>query len=85
MSKRYQLAPYVTAQWDIHSGSPCVAGTRIATFVVAGRFWGGESIHQLAYDYRVSVEEIEGALRYEYDRRRRRKPEFRAMRPKAKL
>lgn len=81
MSKKYQLAPFVTAQWDVHSGSPCVAGTRIATFVVVGRFVGGDSIAKQAKDYRVTIEEIEAAIRYEYLRRRNRQPEFRARRP----
>ena len=79
--KLYKLAPHVTAQWNVHSGAPCIAGTRIATFVVAGRFAGGDSIARQAKDYQLGTEEIESALRYEYLRRYKRQPEFRARRP----
>jgi uncharacterized protein (DUF433 family) len=72
------IAPGILANWAIHSGSPCIKGTRLATFVIVGRFSAGDSVAHLADDYRVTAGEIEAAIRYEYLRRRDRKPEFRA-------
>ncbi len=46
-------------------GEPVIAGTGIATRVVAGRYLAGESIVELAKDYRVSAEKIEDAIRCE--------------------
>jgi len=81
MSKLYKLAPHVTAQWDVHSGAPCIQGRRISTAHIAGQFASGREIQELADDFRSPVEHIEAAIRYEFNRRVKRKPEFRANKP----
>ena len=74
-----ELAPGVVAHPHICSGAPCIAGHRIATAWIVGRWGAGDSIDAIADDYEgVIVPEIEAAIRYEYLRRKKRKPEFRA-------
>jgi uncharacterized protein (DUF433 family) len=54
MSKRYAggvLERGVTAHWDVMSGAPVIAGTRIPTEWVASRFLAGRSVRGLAADY----------------------------------
>ena len=46
-------------------GRLVIAGTGIATDVLAERFEAGDSIDQLAYDYEVDRKSIEEAIRYE--------------------
>lgn len=46
-------------------GRPVIAGTNIRTSVVAERYLAGESIANLAQDYRRSPDEIEEAIRCE--------------------
>jgi uncharacterized protein (DUF433 family) len=48
-------------------GRPVLAGTRIPTSVVCGRFYGGESVVELAEDYGIAVSAIEEAVRAESD------------------
>jgi uncharacterized protein (DUF433 family) len=76
-----RLAPGITAQWDVMSGTPCIEGRRIPTSSIAASFASGKSVAWLAEDYRVYEGQIEAAIRYEYIRRRDRKPEFRASNP----
>jgi len=83
MSKLYKLAKHVTAQWDVHSGAPCIEGRRISTAHVAGQFAYGREMQEMADDFRAPLEHIEAAVRYELDRRMKRKPRFRAKRPGA--
>lgn len=46
-------------------GRPTVAGTSIYTGTIANRFNSGETVKELALDYNVEPELIEGALYYE--------------------
>jgi uncharacterized protein (DUF433 family) len=46
-------------------GQPVIAGTGIATRVVASRYLAGESVAALATDYRVTTEQAEDAIRCE--------------------
>ena len=47
------------------AGRPVIAGTGLATQVIAERWKAGELVSQLAYDYGRTDEEIEEALRCE--------------------
>lgn len=49
----------------ISFGRPVIQGTGIPTDVVADRFRCGDSIHEIAKDYRVGRKEIEEAIRFE--------------------
>ncbi len=49
----------------IRFGAPCIAGTRIPTYIIAERYAAGDSFQSLAADYGRSTEEIEEAIRYE--------------------
>jgi len=79
------IAPGVVAHWGFSSGAPVLERSRIATHVLAGRFGSGESIEELASDYRLNVFEVQAAIRYEYLRCRSRKPKFCASRPPGEL
>ena len=46
-------------------GAPVIAGTRIPTEILAGRFRGGDSVDELWCDYAVTKEQIGAALVYE--------------------
>ena len=72
-----RLFPFTRATIDLHApetvvidpnlsgGRPVIAGTGIATQVIAERHKAGESVSDLAYDYGRTTEEIEEALRCE--------------------
>ena len=47
------------------SGSPCLAGTRIPTGVIAGMVRGGDSVEELADAYDISQKRVEKALEWE--------------------
>ncbi|MGB7934546.1 MAG: DUF433 domain-containing protein [Gammaproteobacteria bacterium] len=49
----------------ISGGRPVIAGTGLATEIIAERLKAGESIHELAYDYGRTEAEIEEAIRCE--------------------
>jgi len=49
----------------ISGGRPVIAGTGLATEIIAERYKAGESIHDLAYDYGRKEAEIEEAIRCE--------------------
>ncbi len=49
----------------ISFGRPVIAGTSVRTDVIASRLKAGESVQDLAEDYRVEVDQIEEAIRYE--------------------
>jgi uncharacterized protein (DUF433 family) len=82
LSHVYKLAPGVTAQWDVMSGTPCIQGRRLPTAQFAGMFAAGDSVAHLAEEFRLEPVDVENAIRYEYLRRMKRHPEFRAKRPK---
>ncbi len=48
-------------------GRPMIGNSGIATFSVAERFKAGESVEELAEDFERDVEEIEAAIRSEFD------------------
>jgi uncharacterized protein (DUF433 family) len=47
-------------------GQTVIAGTGIATIVIAERHCAGDSVAALADDYRLSSELVEDAIRFEY-------------------
>ena len=47
------------------SGSPCLAGTRIPTWVFPGMVGGGDSKEEIADDYDIADEQVEIALDWE--------------------
>ena len=49
----------------LSAGRPVIAGTGIATEIVAERYKAGESVAELARDYERSGDEIEEAIRCE--------------------
>jgi uncharacterized protein (DUF433 family) len=49
-------------------GRPVLRGKGVPTAVLADRFKGGDTLQELAGDYGVSTEEIEEAIRCEFDR-----------------
>jgi uncharacterized protein (DUF433 family) len=50
-------------------GRPVLRGKAVPTAILADRFKGGDTLQELAGDYGVSTEEIEEAIRCEFDRR----------------
>jgi uncharacterized protein (DUF433 family) len=48
-------------------GRPVIAGSRVPTVEVAERFKAGESVQDLAADFRRPIDEIEEAVRIELD------------------
>ena len=46
-------------------GRLLLTGTGISTEAVAERFWAGDSISHLAADYKIAVDKVEAALRWE--------------------
>jgi uncharacterized protein (DUF433 family) len=51
-------------------GRPALAGAYVRTDVIADRYGAGDSIEEMAADYRVEPRRIEEALRFEWQRRR---------------
>ena len=49
----------------LSGGRPVIAGTGVATELIAERYKAGESVRDLAYDYECGQEEIEEAIRWE--------------------
>lgn len=49
----------------LSAGRPVIAGTGLATELIAERYKAGESVLDLAHDYERGNEEIEEAIRYE--------------------
>ena len=58
-SRPVRISPFVAF------GNPVITGTRIPTKIVWQRFHAGESIEELAGDYRIEKEKIEEAVRAE--------------------
>ena len=50
---------------DIFSGSPCVAGTRIATWIIGDMARGGDSAEEIADWYELPEERVKNALEWE--------------------
>ena len=47
------------------SGSPCLAGTRIPTWIFPGMVRGGDNLGAIAEDYSISEEQVDIALEWE--------------------
>lgn len=73
-----KLYPYTRSDWraspalvvidpEMSFGRPVIAGTGLATEVIADRYKAGESIQELARDYGRSAEEVEEAIRCELE------------------
>ena len=71
-----KLYPFTRAQIDdapsvimidpaVSGGRPVIAGTGLATEIIAERYKAGESIQDLVYDYGRTEAEIEEAIRCE--------------------
>jgi uncharacterized protein (DUF433 family) len=75
------IAPGVVANWAFGHGKTTVSANRISTKVIAGRFCSGQSVQEMARYYKLGREYIEEAIRYEFIRRRDRKPEVKLMQP----
>lgn len=60
-----QAPAMVVIDPHISAGRPVIAGTGVATEVIAERYKAGESIEELARDYERKEEEIEEAVRCE--------------------
>jgi uncharacterized protein (DUF433 family) len=52
---------------ELSFGRPVIAGTGLATEVIADRYKAGESIQELAEDYGRPAEEVEEAIRCELE------------------
>ena len=76
--KSIELAQGVVAHPHIMSGAPRITNRSIGTEWLSNRFLAGDSVKSLADDYEVSAKDIENAIRYEFRRRKERRPEFRA-------
>jgi uncharacterized protein (DUF433 family) len=55
----------VSISSGIVSGRPAIEGTRIPTSIIAQRFRAGETQGELATDYKLPMEAIEAAIKYE--------------------
>jgi uncharacterized protein (DUF433 family) len=73
-----KLYPYTRSDWrtapalvvidpELSFGRPVIAGTGLATEVIADRYKAGESIQELAEDYGRPAEEVEEAIRCELE------------------
>lgn len=56
---------FVVVDPSLSAGRPVIAGTGLATGLIAERYKAGESVHDLARDYERSEGEIEEAIRCE--------------------
>ena len=68
--------------WEIMSGAPCIAGTRVTPDWIMGMFLRGKSVREIACEFVIRESRIEHALRYEYDLKASGKRRPRQRRPK---
>lgn len=57
-------APLIVSDASIQFGEPTIAGSRITVRTIVERFYGGETIQAIAYEYEVTPEHVEAALRW---------------------
>ncbi len=50
---------------EVQFGRPCLTGTGVPTGIIMERYRAGDSIEELARDYRCSPNGIEEAIRYQ--------------------
>lgn len=55
----------VSLNVKVCGGAPVIAGTRIPTEIVAGRFRAGDTVTELVCDFAATREQIQAALGYE--------------------
>ena len=60
-----ELPTMVVIDPEVSAGRPVIAGTGLATHLIAERYKAGESINDLANDHERGTEEIEEAIRCE--------------------
>lgn len=70
-SEIVRLAPGVVSHPHINSGAPSISPRWIGIRFIYGRFRSGESVEELARDYRSTPKEIEDGLRYAMKRGRK--------------
>jgi uncharacterized protein (DUF433 family) len=56
--------PSIISCFQIMSGAPCVARTRIPVWVLSGRYAAGESLQSIANDYELRKGEVVDAIRF---------------------
>ena len=61
----YETPTMVVIDPRLSAGRPVIAGTGLATQLIAERYKAGESISDLAHDYERGNDEIEEAIRCE--------------------
>jgi uncharacterized protein (DUF433 family) len=73
---RAEISRNVTVYWDVMSGEPCVKGRRIPTHVPTSYFVIGKSVAEIAAIFRLTVRQVEDAIRFEYQLslRRQKRP-----------
>jgi uncharacterized protein (DUF433 family) len=59
---------FVSVDPFVSFGRPVVAGTNVRTEIIAERFFAGDSVDELARDFRLDKTRIEAAVRYERPR-----------------
>ena len=82
MNEPNLIAPGISMSWEIMSGAPCIAGTRLTPQWAMGMFLHGRSVREIASDYGLKEAQVEDALRYEYDLKASGKRRPRQRRPK---
>jgi len=82
MSETKQLAPGITMNWQVMSGTPCIQGTRIPPMCIMGYFMTGRSVKWIAKDYHLTTAAVENAIRYEYGLKLTGKRRPRARKPR---
>ena len=61
------IAPGVTIDPEVMSGTPCIAGTRLPTGCIARIFPTGRSVRWIAQAYYLKTRQVEAAIRYEFN------------------
>ena len=65
MNKPRNLAPGVTSHPHVLEGLPVIAGTTIPTAEIAREHRNGGTVTDMAYNYRLSCEEVRNAIIWE--------------------
>ena len=61
----WEPRPGVLLHSQIHSGAPCIKGTRIPTWAITGMIEAGDPSRAVAKDYDISMEELQAACDWE--------------------
>ncbi len=65
MANLWRPVEMVTAAPSVQAGTPCVEATRIPTKTIDGLVRAGEDEDDIAFDFDLTLEQIEAALRFE--------------------